>query len=194
MRKGRCLAVFGPDGSGKSTVLARLGSRLSGGPDAMLIVHWRPPLSTRRQSAERCREPHGPSPYPTWLGTIKLAYLLLVNWVGWIATVRPALHRGRWVAYDRSFLDLSCDPRRYRYAGPWRLVRLLNRLLPPFDGRFVLLTDASVIRARKCEVAAAELVRQLSRYRRLAARSGATVLDAAQPPDRLAEHIRRALA
>ena len=95
--------------------------------------------------------------------------------------------RLRWRTADgaqEGFLDALVDPRRYRYGGPQRLLRLIWDLVPKPD--LVILLDAptDVLRGRKQEVAVAEIERQCDAYRRIVMTSrNGHIVDATQPVD-----------
>jgi len=86
------------------------------------------------------------------------------------------------VIYDRHFVDILVDAKRYRYGGPPWLLRLIWRLIPKPD--LIILLDAApeVLQARKQEVPYEETARQrmvcLSLVRKM---QNGQIVDAALP-------------
>ena len=82
-------------------------------------------------------------------------------------TVRRLLQRNFLVIHDRHLLDGLVDPRRYRYAGPRWLLRLIWQTIPRPDLIILIDVPAEVAQSRKQEVDFAETVRQCQEYRAL---------------------------
>lgn len=76
------------------------------------------------------------------------------------------------VVFDRDFDDLLVDQRRYPVQGAGGLTWLLRPLLPRAGATFVLDADPHAVHARKPELPVAELQRQRSAFRELAAANG----------------------
>ena len=188
----------GIDGSGKTTQAALLAEWAAG--QGHEVVALREPGGT--PLGERIRELllDGPEMTP-WAeaALFAAARAELAERV-----IRPALLRGAWVICDR-YVDSSLA-----YQGSARglgidAVRELNAavtggLVP--DQTFVLLVDPEIALARRgdrpdrIEREDGEFVRRVDRgYRELVASSPEryVVLDGAQPPDELAERVRRHL-
>jgi thymidylate kinase len=117
-------------------------------------------------------------------------YWLVYHTVGYVATVHLALASSTLVFHDRHLVDALVDPRRYRYAGPSWLLRLIWRLIPKPD--LILLLDAppDVLQARKQEVPFEETTRQREAYRKLVGtfRNG-YVVDTARPLEQVVEDV-----
>jgi thymidylate kinase len=186
LRRARGLAVafLGPDGAGKSTIITALRAELRRRGIAHHYHHLRVRLRDGG-SAEVVTDPHGRPRRGLFGSVAKLAHFWLSAWPAWLLRATPALRRGEWLILDRCFADLLCDPRRYRYGGPLWLARLVDRLMPRPDRLVVLHAPPEVIRARKTEVAAEELARQLDVYRALGERAGAVLVDTSASPERV---------
>jgi thymidylate kinase len=185
---GLLVAVFGPDGCGKSTLIQHLQAMLVEPFRRTVAFHLRPRLISRNANDGPVTDPHGKPPYSWWLSLLKIPYYLLEYGLGYLFQVRPRLVRSTLVLFDRYYDDLLVDPRRYRYGGPLELVRLARRLIPRPD--LVLILDASEdqLMARKREVSPAELRRQRAAYRRLAAElPNAVLLDGSLPAAQVAQ-------
>ena len=185
------LAVLGPDGSGKSTVLAgvRDGWPPSLGP--VHIYHLRPRRLNRRGGpAGPVVDPHGQPPRGAVLSAAALAFVVADWWFGYWTDVAPRRTRHGLVLFDRHLLDVLVDPLRYRYGGPTWLARLACRLVPRPDLVVILDACPAVVRARKQEVTPAESERQWSAYRRLAATTpGAHLVDASGPAEQVVQAV-----
>lgn len=188
------IAILGPDGSGKSSVIAGLDARLREIRTGMRMTHWRP--HTFSGKAVRggpiiVTDPHGKPPRGALASLAKLILIGVDWWIGFFAHARHArATRAVWVS-DRYYDDLLVDPRRYRYGGPLAWARWIFRCLPRPDRVIVLTGEAEQIHARKQEVTLDELKRQLGAYRDLATRLGprAVAVDACQPPEQVIEDV-----
>lgn len=179
--RGRVVAFLGPDGAGKSTAIASLRRRLAASGVAARTFHWRVPWRESRQSCEECDvviDPHA-RPAKGWFASLaQIGFHLLTAWPAWWRWVGPARRHGEWVLLDRCFLDLLCDPRRYRYGGPGWVARAAAAVMPRPDHLLVLHAPADAILARKREVAPDELTRQLAAYRACGLARGGILIDA----------------
>jgi thymidylate kinase len=182
-RRGLWVVLLGPDGAGKSSVIAELGDGVAAGFTESVSYHLRPALTGGKKVARANCDPHGQGPRGLLVTLGKLAYLLAANWLGYLATVRPRVQRGALVVFDRYFTDGLVDPRRYRLPRSCRwMVALLGKVVPKPDLYVVLDAPAAVLRRRKQEVAMVEAERQCREYRRLAERlPNAVTVDASLP-------------
>lgn len=163
---GLCVAVLGPDGAGKSTLIEHLKERLNGTVAYVEVFHLRPPLK-RRAAAGPVTDPHGQAPHPVWLSWLKIPYYVIAYGLGYILGVRPHLARSALVLFDRYYDDLLVDPRRYRYGGPMKLAWFARRFIPRPDLVLILDVPVEQLRRRKQEISVEELRRQRAAYRRL---------------------------
>ena len=185
------MVLLGPDGAGKSSVIAGIGDGVAAGFAGCDTYHLRPALFSKTRTATTNCDPHAKSARGTLVTTAKLAYLLAANWLGYLMRVRPRVERGTLVVFDRYFLDGLIDPRRYRLPPScgW-LVALVESLLPKPDLYVVLDAPATVLQERKQEVTPIEAARQCREYRRLAeVLANAVLVDAAQPLARVVDEV-----
>ncbi len=165
---GILVAVMGPDGVGKSTVIAGLIESLGlGFWRRNKLFHWRPQALFVKRDQTINPDPHGKPPRNALLSMAYLTAFFLDHWAGYIFKVRPALGRANFVIFDRYFHDVLVDPRRYRYGGPLWYATLLARMVPEPDVVILLDADEHAIAARKCEVPLLEIKSQLQKYRAL---------------------------
>ncbi len=186
------VAVLGPDGSGKSSLLAALKDRLDRGRPFVQVRlgHWRPGRIMGGRASGPVEDPHGMPPRGTLASFAKLA-LFLVDWaVGYWLDLAHARAKGMLVVFDRHYVDLLVDPKRYRYGGSLWLARLVGRLVPKPDLFVVLDLPAEVAHARKPEVPLAEARRLRERYLELARYlPNAHVVDASRPLEEVVAEV-----
>ncbi len=166
---GLFVAVLGPDGSGKSTLIRRVPGVVGQAFRRSDAFHLRPGLLPSAGGKGTVKDPYAAPPRSKLASAAKILYLTLDYWLGYLRRVRPRLARSSLVLFDRYFYDLFADPRRYRYDGPLWLLRLAGRLVPKPDLCLVLDVPAGVLLGRKQEVSLAEAERQRAAYRKLAA-------------------------
>jgi thymidylate kinase len=162
--RGLNIVLLGPDGSGKSTVVAAARQDLAG---AFIATERRtfPPALRQRAVGETSSTPHAVVPR-SWIASTAraLGYWFVYYTAGYPFTVGKALADAKLVVHDRHLLDCLVDPRRYRYGGPMPLLRLICRLIVKPDMVILLDAPAEVIQSRKSEVPLEETRRQRRVY------------------------------
>lgn len=187
---GLHIAILGPDGVGKSTLIAQLALPCFGG---VKQFHFRPG-TLGKKSQGTVSNPHAETPRPLPASIAKIFYYFADHWLGWLLKTLPATVRRDLVIFDRSFEDILVDPRRYRLAGSSWLARLLKKLLPSPDLTFVLDAEPELVHARKPELEIAELGRQREVLRQLSAVTPRChVISAAQSPEEVALAVQKAM-
>jgi thymidylate kinase len=166
------LAIFGPDGVGKSSISSAAASLLGPFFDHQRTVCWRPQLISSRIAKEphEFKLPHNAPMYGAVRSTIKLTGVYADFLLDHLTLTRNQLRGCSLISWDRYFHDLFVDKRRYRYSGPEWYSDLLLRSLPvpkQFLG-IVLDADENIILSRKQELPMDELRRQRLAYRKLA--------------------------
>jgi thymidylate kinase len=185
---GLHLAVLGPDGVGKSTLLERLGPMLEK-PffRRQLLFHFRPKVFGRSDEGAPVTDPHGQRPRGWLASWAKLIFYFFDQLLGFVLKVLPAKMRNELIIFCRDFDDVLIDPHRYRLSNSGWLGRCLRRLLPHADLTIVLDAEPEQIVARKAELSLEELRRQRLALRELASHNPRyVVVPAAPSPDAVA--------
>jgi lipopolysaccharide/colanic/teichoic acid biosynthesis glycosyltransferase len=187
---GLRLTVLGPDGAGKTTLMAGMQSALApafvGEP---AVFKFRPDV-THRIVPGLDPTPHAREPRSRPVSVAKVLFYAADWWVGWASRLLPLQRGGSLVVFDRDFADLGVDQRRYlvRSVGP--LARALRPLVPRPHATYVLDAEPEVIHRRKPELTVAELTRQRQAYRRLAGRDRRIrLVDGTQPVERVLQDV-----
>ena len=194
---GFCLAILGPDGSGKSTVLAALQERIGDYFGETRQHHWRPALLPdvgalfgKKKKAGPVTDPHGKPPHSVAVSLARVAYYWLDYWLGYPWRVRKPAGQNQLVIFDRYAPDMWCDPRRYRLRAPKALLKFICRCVPQPDLTLVLLAKPEVIHQRKGEVPLATLRELLQNYQELAESGGnVRAVDCSRPVAEIADDL-----
>jgi thymidylate kinase len=192
---GLVVACLGPDGAGKSAVLARVEAELLDAFRRTHRYHFRPILGRRATGpGGPVSNPHGRPPRGWAASVAKLMYYGADYLLGYWLAVRPRKARSTLVVFDRYYCDLLVDPRRYRYGGPEWVARAVGGVVPQPDLYLFLDAPAEALVARKGEVPLAEAARLRARYVEAASRlPRARVVDAGRPLDAVVETAERAV-
>lgn len=176
---GLTVALLGPDGSGKTTLIESLRSGFAAAFNHSAVFRLRPDIF-RRNLPGANPHPHAAPSRSACASTAKLALLLVDYVAGYWITLKPRLVRNDLILFDRYYHDLLADPTRYRLRGLARLARLVGRLIPGPDVFLILEAPETAILARKSELTLDALRRLRVSYRNTASRlRRAYVIDAA---------------
>jgi thymidylate kinase len=184
------IAFLGCDGSGKSAVLDRLTDRLQTEGWNVVRGHWRPVATpTLKTESTGAEDPHGKPPRGPFASFLKLGWLWIKWWMGWLGSLRHASRSGM-LLFDRYHADLLVDPVRYRFGGPVWMAGVASRMMPQPDLVICLDTDPEVLLSRKQEVSRETLEKSRSAYLHLAAGNGRIrVVDASKPLPEVVDEI-----
>lgn len=189
-KPGTSIAILGPDGAGKSTLIQVLSEKNWFGKVA--YFHLKPCANIN--SGQENSNPHSLQSYPLVLSYIKLIYLINVYCFGWLRNIVPLRLRYSFIIFDRYYHDLIIDPKRFRYGGSTKVAKLFSNLVPKPEVFFILITEPSIIMSRKDEVTSAELCKQISNYENLVDGKQFFRLDASKRPIDLAFDVLTILA
>jgi thymidylate kinase len=182
-RRGLWIALYGPDGAGKSGVAERLAWELTPYFPAIRRHHLRAEFLGARIAATTVTQPHAQTPRGVLLSCVKLQYLLLRCWLAHLVLVLPRVAAGELVIFDRYFGDYAIDPHRYRL--PYELsfwAAVLSRFAPRPHRQFVLDVPGTELQRRKREVTPDESLRQRHAYVERLGRASNTIIISANRP------------
>jgi thymidylate kinase len=151
---GLHVVLLGPDGSGKSSVVSKVPAAVAPAFRRVTTPHFAPALWRRAGGGLPTTAPHDQPPRSLPASVAKALYWALDFSLGYYVRVRVILARAGLVLCDRYLMDALVDPRRYRYAGPMWLLRLVWRMVPHPDMVILLDVTPPLARARKQEVPA----------------------------------------
>jgi thymidylate kinase len=181
---GVSVVLLGPDGAGKSSVISALPGRLAPVLPSHVCWGFVPGLKSlfaRSNEAKQTDTPHLLKPRSAPVAALRVCYWFVFNIVSRFM-LRSAVAHSRLVMYDRHFIDLLVDQRRYRYAGPHWIIRMLCRLAPTPDLVILLDAPAGILQSRKQEVPFEVTVEQCAAYRKLIRKMArGKIVDAGQP-------------
>lgn len=173
---GLVVAVLGPDGSGKTTVIEHLERELAPAFRHVRRFHLRPHFGAVTGSTA-VTNPHGQAPRGQLASAAKVGLFLIDYWMGWLRFVYPAKVRSTLVVFDRYYHDMLVDPVRYRLPRGSFLQHMFAWLVPKPDIWIVLHAPPELLVARKGEITL-EAAEHLSRaYADLAVQLNAHALN-----------------
>ncbi|MCC6534649.1 MAG: hypothetical protein IT531_19040 [Burkholderiales bacterium] len=174
---GLVVAVLGPDGSGKTTVIEHLERELAPAFRRTRRFHLRPHRGAVA-AANRVTNPHDQNPRGYAASALKIMLFLAYYGIGWVTLVLPAKLRSTLIVFDRYYHDMPVDPLRYRLPETFGLVRTLAPMVPRPDLWLILAAPPEQLVSRKGEITLEAAHRLSAGYRRLA-----DLLSAAMPID-----------
>jgi thymidylate kinase len=192
---GLLVAVIGPDGSGKSSVINQTLVSLAPAFRRSKFFHLRPRLGMKpAPPGTTVTDPHGKPPYGWVVSLLKLVYLWCDYTFGYLSVIYPRLARSTLVIFDRYYHDLLVDPRRYRFGGSLAAAARVGKLIPQPDLWILLDAPAELLHQRKREVPLEETMRQCKAYQQLARElPRAVVVDASPGLDQVISAVERAI-
>jgi len=189
---GLMVALLGPDGAGKTTLMARVKHDLSQVFRHDRSYHLRPHLEGARRVPGGVSDPHAEPPRGAIPSLAKLGYWWVDYTVGYFLAVVPQLMRCTFVLFDRCYHALLVDQRRFRYGGPVGLARLVGRFIPQPHLVILLDTPPEVAQARKQDITFAEAARQRGAYLQLVrSLPNGYVVDASRPLEQVATETEK---
>jgi thymidylate kinase len=193
---GLFIALYGPDGAGKSAVAARVADELTPLFSGLQLHHLRIPLWRSPSQIVVVSDPHAQPPRGLVLSCLKLFYMFAQSWLAHLLRVLVWVACGQLVIVDRHFLDYAIDPQRYRLAASSvRLASLLGKFAPAPDLQFVLDVPAEELQRRKAEVTPGESRRQRQEYAaRIGRLSNTVVVNADRPVSDVSIEIIRKIS
>jgi thymidylate kinase len=191
---GRLVALIGPDGAGKSTLISGLTPTMQSYFGDVHTFHWRPSLfpdfgellhRRNRFSGRPVTNPHGKPVHSFPVSLFRAIYYLLDYWIGYLFKIRRLLAKNHLVVFDRFAIDMWLDPKRFRLGLPSWLLWIIVRLTPQPDLYLFLSAPAATLRQRKPETSVEAVQEVLDRQEKVARTQSkrSTTVDVSTPPN-----------
>jgi len=168
-KKGKLIAVFGPDGSGKSAVYNLLKDKCKREKIQLEQNHWRPGFFAYKKNLikdyaqNNFSAPHNNKSRSKIVSSVILFYIFFDFLFGYIFKIRPKLKKGVNVYYERYFYDIMVDQVRYHLKTPVLLRQILSKLVFRPDQTVILEAPSETIYNRKQELTIDEITKQQKR-------------------------------
>lgn len=163
INNGGLLAIFGPDGTGKSTITNLLEQRCSSKGIKTRQYHWRPRLLPSLKADDLNVDMTHPDQLKQRSYIVSLftyiyffADFLLFYYLKMLSMI---LH-GEIILYERYFYDIIFHPRRYKSREIKGFARFLAKIIPRPTWIVFLHGDPQIIHSRKFELSINEISRQ----------------------------------
>lgn len=188
--EGISIVLLGPDGAGKSSTIERVGPRLMD-----VFSRWRcwgfVPSVARLlgRKPESTSQPHALAVRSSASSLLKVGFWAVYYLLSYVA-LRAMMVRSSVIIYDRHFLDVFVDTRRYRYGGPKWVLHMLWGCMPKPELVFLLDVPSDVVQMRKQEVPRAVTEEQRIKYLALVRpMDSGRVIDGSRSKSEVAENI-----
>lgn len=166
IRKGTFIAIFGPDGSGKSTVLNELKNNIRDQERFKISnYHWRPGILPYKKKINSNNDsfslPHNTKSKSILISLLTLIYIYIDFLLGYLIFIYPKLRSGNIVYYERYFYDILIDEKRYGSNTPFKLRLFFAKLIPRPSIIVLLTAQPLTIYSRKKELSINTIEKQL---------------------------------
>lgn len=163
LKKGNLIALFGTDGTGKSTVADLIEAKCKERGIKTQRYHWRPRLLPSRK-VDRLEidvtRPDELVERPWAVSLVTYSYFFFDFLLAYFFKFSPFIKSGGVILYERYYYDIVFHPRRYRAKEIGIVADRLVRVLPKPDIIVQLFGEPKVIQSRKPELSVTEIARQ----------------------------------
>jgi len=166
----KIIAIVGPDGVGKSTLISYCQSILKKKQINVIVRHWRPGLLPNLGAYVGKKEPNSGPITPRRnkgnLNILRLFYYGIDFWMGFFLkdVSFKSKKESKLILYDRHAIDMSVDPIRYGLSSD-KYTLFFAKNIPEPDYIIVLYDDVNNIYNRKKELQPSEIYDQLEKWK-----------------------------
>lgn len=166
---GFSFSMTGPDGSGKTTILTEVESKLNDVYREVKVFHFRPTVIPRiaevfnkaglkKEVDVDYTNPHRGGKTSKSSSLFRLFYYIIDYIYGYYKAVKPVLFRRGVVIFDRYYTDIITDSKRSRINVNYKTIFLLKKLVPNMNYNFLIYVDPDKILNRKQELTKDQIV------------------------------------
>jgi len=160
LKKGCLIAIFGTDGTGKSTVAGLIEARYEALGVRTKRYHWRPRIlpSLKTDTAEMDVTHPDELSLRSWIvSLITYIYFFGDFFIANYLKFQPLIKKGEIILYERYYYDILFHPRRYR-AREIKMIANLLAWMTPRPGLILhLYGEPLIIQSRKPELSLSEI-------------------------------------
>ena len=178
---GIVVAILGPDGSGKSSVINAISNKNV--PFRKKVVYHLYPAKSRLVSAdiasvvERGQAPYTMAPYNPFLSLLKIVLLLTRTWYYWLINIVKLKRSSSLIILDRYMYEIAIDPARFRLPKSSFYSRIIG-LFPSPDIVIYFNGTPEVFFERKGESSVETIGLILERYNQVGSAKGWSSINA----------------
>ena len=161
---GLFIAVMRPFGVGPSALIELLGQAY--GP---IFARRRNFIFRPHVIPQRAKGPSQVLPPRGNLASVLFLLCFFIDyWIGYLFVVRPALTRSNLILFNRYFQDILAEPLRFRYGGPYWVLKLVSHFIPSPDLVFIVVkAEEESLMSRETKLTPSESKKQRDLYHRL---------------------------
>jgi thymidylate kinase len=154
---GIVVGILGRDGCGKSTFVNEITESIATYFDGIITFKKFPSLLYKKEIFKKKEafdfsKPHLYEERGRLASFLKLNLILIEFLFGYWLKIFPSKTKSRLVLYDRYFIDIMADPRRYRIKKNKFFIKLFHYVLPKPDLWIILDLPSEILLKRKQEL------------------------------------------
>ena len=145
------IAILGPDGAGKSTIIEKLNLYLNN--DKTNVFHFHLKTGVKHKKPKEPIFRTNVKQYNLILSILKLIYLLFESYARDIFYyIKHKSIKNKIYIYDRHIVEILFDKKRFGYNGPYALLELFYLMVRKPQKIYVVLARADQLVLRKNEL------------------------------------------